>query len=175
MTGDQLRLSIAPSREAEIVEELTQHLDDRWHELMARGETPDDAARIARTEFNGARLEALLGTLRQAHWSEPPPPGPSRAFSLDSLLIDLRHTLRALRATPSFTLGALLVLALGTGATTASSPSSTRWCFARCRFRTPIESSHWGSEGTPTRVVSADRQVARQAPNRWAVGRVPSR
>ena len=46
------QLSIAPSREAEIVEELTQHLDDRWHELMARGETPDDAARIARTEFN---------------------------------------------------------------------------------------------------------------------------
>ena len=114
-----LHLSIAPSREAEIVEELTQHLDDRWHELMAKGETPDDAARIARTEFNGARLEALLGTLRQAHWSAPPPPGPSRAFSLDSLFIDLRHALRALRATPSFTLGALLVLGLGAGATTA--------------------------------------------------------
>ena len=113
------QLSIAPSREAEIVEELTQHLDDCWRELMASGETPDDAARIARTEFNGARLEALLGTLRQAHWREMPPPGPARAFSLDSLLTDLRHAIRALRATPSFTLGALLVLALGTGATTA--------------------------------------------------------
>ena len=113
------QLSIAPSREAEIVEELTQHLDDRWHELMAKGQTPDDAARIARTEFNGARLEALLGTLRQAHWHETPPPGPSRAFSFDSVLIDLRHAVRALRATPSFTIGALLVLALGTGATTA--------------------------------------------------------
>jgi predicted permease len=113
------QLSIAPSREAEIVEELTQHLDDRWRELMARGETPDGAARIARTEFSGARLEALLGTLRQAHWRETPPPGPARAFSLDSALIDLRHAIRALRATPSFTLGALLVLALGMGATTA--------------------------------------------------------
>ena len=137
---------------------------------MARGETPDDAARIARTEFNGARLEALLGTLRLAHWGETPPPGPSRAFSLDSLRIDLRHTLRALRATPSFTIGALLVLALGTAPRPQSSPSSTRWCFVRCRFRTPIASSLWGSEGTPTRVVSADRQVARQAPDRWAVG-----
>ena len=74
---------------------------------------------LARTEFDGARLEALLGTLRQAHWHETPPPGPSRAFSFDSVLIDLRHAIRALRATPSFTIGALIVLALGTGATTA--------------------------------------------------------
>jgi putative ABC transport system permease protein len=65
------------------------------------------------------RLEALLGTLRQAHWRETPSPGPSRAFSFDSFLIDLRHAIRALKATPSFTIGALIVLALGTGATTA--------------------------------------------------------
>jgi putative ABC transport system permease protein len=112
-------LSIAPSREAEIVEELAQHLDDRWHELIASGKAPDEAARIARTEFTGARLTTLLGSLRQAHWQEIPPPGPARAFSFDSVHIDLRHAIRALRATPSFTLGALLVLALGTGATTA--------------------------------------------------------
>lgn len=112
-------LRLSPSRESEITEELAQHLEDRWHELMANGATPDDAAETARTEFSGARLQALLGTLRQAHWHELPPPGPSRAFSLDSVFIDLRHAIRALRATPSFTIGALLVLALGTGATTA--------------------------------------------------------
>ena len=112
-------LRLSPSREAEIAEELAQHLDDRWRELVARGATLEEAAHIARTEFDGARLEALLGTLRQAHWREMPPPGPARAFSFDSVLIDLRHAIRALRATPSFTIGALLVLALGTGATTA--------------------------------------------------------
>ena len=112
-------LRLSPAREAEIAEELAQHLEDRWRELVARGATPDEAAHTARTEFDGARLEALLGTLRQAHWHETPPPGPSRAFSFDSVLIDLRHAIRALRATPSFTIGALLVLALGTGATTA--------------------------------------------------------
>jgi predicted permease len=112
-------LRISPSREAEIAEELAQHLDDRWRELVAGGATPDEAAHTARTEFDGARLEALLGTLRQAHWHETPAPGPSRAFSFDSVLIDLRHAIRALRAAPSFTLGALLVLALGTGASTA--------------------------------------------------------
>ena len=109
----------SPAREAEITEELAQHLEDRWQELVAHGATPEEAAHAATTEFDGARLEALLGTLRQAHWHETPPPGPSRAFSFDSVLIDLRHAIRALRATPSFTLGALLVLALGTGATTA--------------------------------------------------------
>jgi putative ABC transport system permease protein len=112
-------LRLSPAREREIVEELTQHLDDRWRELVARGATPDEAAHTARTEFSGARLEALLGTLRQAHWRESPPPGPSRALSPDSVRIDLRHAIRALRATPSFTIGALLVLALGTGATAA--------------------------------------------------------
>ena len=112
-------LSIAPAREAEIVEGLTQHLDDRWRELMTKGHAPDDAAHLARTEFSGARLTTLLDSLRQAHWRALPPPGPSRAFSFDSIRIDLRHAIRALRATPSFTIGALLVLALGTGATTA--------------------------------------------------------
>jgi putative ABC transport system permease protein len=112
-------LRLSPAREREIAEELAQHLEDRWQELVARGMTSEQAAHIARTEFDGARLEALLGTLRQAHWHETPPPGPSRAFSFDSVLIDLRHAIRALRATPSFTIGALIVLALGTGATTA--------------------------------------------------------
>jgi predicted permease len=112
-------LRLSPAREAEIAEELAQHLEERWRALVAAGATPEDAAHTARTEFDGARLEALLGTLRQAHWHETPPPGPSRAFSFDSVLIDLRHAIRALRATPSFTIGALLVLALGTGATTA--------------------------------------------------------
>ena len=96
-------LSTAPAREAEIVDELSQHLDDRWRELVAGGHPPDEAARMARTEFNGARLTALLGSLHQTRWRELPPPGPGRAFSLDGLAIDLRHAIRALRATPSFT------------------------------------------------------------------------
>ncbi len=112
-------LRLSPSREAEIAEELSQHLEDRWRELVAAGATPEEAAHTAQTEFSGARLEALLGTLRQAHRHDLPPQGPARVFSFDSILIDLRHAIRALRATPSFTIGALLVLALGTGATTA--------------------------------------------------------
>jgi putative ABC transport system permease protein len=112
-------LRLSPVREREIVEELAQHLEDRWEELVASGATPEEAANTATTEFNGVRLEALLGSLRLAHCHETPPPGPSRVFSIDSICIDLRHAVRALRATPSFTIGALFVLALGVGATTA--------------------------------------------------------
>src|SRR5215510_4814406 len=97
-------LRLSPQREREIVDELAQHLEDRWRDLVAGGATPEEAAQTARTEFDGARLEALLGTLRQAHWHEPPPPGPSRVFSFDSVLVDLRHAIRSLRATPSFTI-----------------------------------------------------------------------
>ena len=40
-------LRLSPTREAEIVEELSQHLDDRYHELIAGGASPDEAQRVA--------------------------------------------------------------------------------------------------------------------------------
>ena len=36
-------LKLAPPREAEIVEELAQHLDDRYEELLASGVTEAEA------------------------------------------------------------------------------------------------------------------------------------
>ena len=40
-------LRLHPAREAEIVEELSQHLDQRFAELRARGATEADAQRLA--------------------------------------------------------------------------------------------------------------------------------
>src|SRR5262245_21534567 len=111
---------LAPARQEEIVEELAQHLDDRWRELVAGGATPEEAERLARGEFSREDVLApYLSALRQAHWSEPSPPQSGRALSLDGLAADLRQSVRGLRTAPSFTIAALLVLALGTGATTA--------------------------------------------------------
>jgi predicted permease len=111
---------LAPAREAEIVEELSQHLDDRWHELVAAGATAEDAERTARGEFSADDVLApYLSALRQAHWADPSPPAATRAFSLHGFGADLRQSWRALRAAPSFTAAALLVLSLGIGATTA--------------------------------------------------------
>ena len=44
-----LRLSAV--REEEIVEELTQHLDDRYHELITAGSSSDSAFHTALTEL----------------------------------------------------------------------------------------------------------------------------
>src|SRR5262245_24072724 len=44
-------LKLAPAREIEIVEELSQHLADRYVELLTRGATPDEAYRAALTEL----------------------------------------------------------------------------------------------------------------------------
>jgi len=39
-------LRLSPAREQEIVEELAQHLEDRWRELVAGGASEDDATRV---------------------------------------------------------------------------------------------------------------------------------
>ncbi len=44
-------LRLSPTRDAEIVEELSQHLDDRHRELIAGGMSPDEATRVALSEF----------------------------------------------------------------------------------------------------------------------------
>ena len=44
-------LRLSPAREHEIVEELSQHLEDRWRELVAGGASWDEATRLALAEF----------------------------------------------------------------------------------------------------------------------------
>jgi predicted permease len=111
---------LSPAREAEIVEELSQHRDERWRALVAGGASPDEALRMARVAFADRNILAEdLAPLRQAHWTDPTPPAASRAFSLEGLVADVRQAVRALRASPAFSVVSLLVLALGIGATTA--------------------------------------------------------
>ncbi|HEX3159785.1 MAG TPA: ABC transporter permease, partial [Gemmatimonadaceae bacterium] len=101
-----------PDVAADVDDELRFHLDARSEALRALGHTPGDAARIAREEFGdvettrqelrtiGERMERRRA--RASWWSH------GRA--------DLRFTLRGLRATPLFTLGVVLTLAIGLGA-----------------------------------------------------------
>src|SRR5688572_25646341 len=95
-------LRLSPAREAEIAEELAQHLEERWRELVARGATPEEAAHTARTEFDGARLEALLGTLRQAQTPASVTPGAPTRRLMGDLQQDLRYAVRTFQKQPGF-------------------------------------------------------------------------
>ena len=112
-------LNLPPAREREIVEELSQHLDQRCDELMAEGATEDEARRVALAELSGSTtLADHLRPLQQSRVSTPVPVGsPSGAVS--GLRDDLRLAFRVLCATPVISAAAILSLSLGIGANTA--------------------------------------------------------
>ena len=54
-------LRLSPAREAEIVDELSQHLEERWREWLAGGASETEATRLALAEFQDSdRLRASM-------------------------------------------------------------------------------------------------------------------
>jgi hypothetical protein len=94
-------LRLSPTREAEIVDELSQHLDDRWRELIAGGASPDEAMRLTRAEFRERDVLARhMAPLRQAHWGSSIAPGVPEGHVLGDLWQDLRYATLVLREQP---------------------------------------------------------------------------
>ena len=95
-------LHLSPAREAEIVEELSQHLDDRCRELMAGGASSEEAIRRTLAEFRGRDVLARdMAPLRQSNEPRVITPGVRGGHLLSGLSHDLRYAIRMLRKQPA--------------------------------------------------------------------------
>ena len=113
-------LKIDPAREAGIVEELSQHLDDRYEEMIAGGASEAEARRAVMEDLEASELpaSAMPSDVRNSERNAAPVALQPSGNWFTDFLRDLRYGLRGMGRAPVFSFFAILTLALGIGAST---------------------------------------------------------
>jgi putative ABC transport system permease protein len=113
-----LQLALPPLREAEIVEELSQHLEDRCADLLLEGYSEDEAVQKTLSEFRQSEIIRELHELERAY-SEPVELGQEPLSSQTAgLWGDLRYAFRTLLRQPGLSLVVIVTMGLGIGVNT---------------------------------------------------------
>ena len=134
-------LKLSPEREREIIEEVSQHLDEIYSERRAGGATHDESVRGALEEleeFDERRLLTRgMKPLRQASANRAPGPGTPGDPWLRGVTRDLAYAVRTVVRGGGWTAVILLLLALGIGASTALFSATDALLFAPLSVKDP--------------------------------------
>jgi len=120
-----------PDPDGEVLDEIQAHLEMKARELMEEGLSPEEAREEARRRFGPVQeIQEEAASYARARSRKE-----HRGAVLDSLIQDLRFAFRTLARRPSFTVMAVLTLALGIGASTTIFSVADATLFGSLPFR----------------------------------------
>jgi putative ABC transport system permease protein len=111
-------LSLSPTREAEVVEELAQHVEDRYQEMLAEGLTESEASHAALAEVRQIDLLRGLERVERRTLGTPVLGSGDQRNPIINIWQDFRYAMRISVRHRRVTVVAIVTMAVGIGVAT---------------------------------------------------------